>query len=333
MHGARLLIGCCALLAGGSASARDRILLAVPFDDADRSLHRSVEAALRDRARVEDVTATWRLLHPPAPLATGTLDADPPDGWPAPLGGDWRKGTAACRTFATPPFGPANAEAVRCGARLAEALWQRWLEHEAPELFLAVLVEAATEEEDARRLRIVAFRPGEPSQRTAERARVPADDVREAATMLALRLARGGGTKSPRMILSALPTPKRAVEPPLPVMTPSKLPRPCATALPERLALTPADARLSKMISALWTSSAASAPRRMPTPLECTLDHTLRPEELVHRRYFLGTATLRCGRARVVSKLQDPVESALEEALARSLVEQLLAARCAAAGP
>jgi len=318
--------------AASAASSRDLILLAVPSDDVDRGVYRSIEGKLNDRGEVENASHPYRELHDPAPLSTGELDHPIPGWWPKALKWDWESGVAACKTRSNPPYGKHNKEARVCGGQLAEALWQRYLEHQKADLVVQVLMEpvnpAQADVDDRQRLRVQAFTPGEPSQRTAQRSEVEFAEVREVASVLALRVATGGGTAEPRTVLRALPTPKPKVDEPIPSLAGVKVPRRCGVDLPGSLVIEPADARFSQILVLHWANSVGSLPQKGP-PLRCTLENENRPEKLMGQTVLLGSAILHCGgKNKVVSKMHKTTQGVLDRVMSEEMVEKLVNGLC-----
>lgn len=317
-----------ALAAG--APGRDLIVLAVPHDDVDRGVYRLVEAKLRDRGNVENASLVWRELHEPSPLPTGRLDHPIPGWWPQALRWDWESGVQACKTRSEAPYGPENTEAKLCGSKLATALWERYLEGQKADLVVEVVMEpvnpAQVDVDDRQRLRVRAFTPGEPSQRTAERREVEFGEVAEVAAVLALRVATGGGQGVPRAILRALPPPKPKVDEPLSDLAPVRPDRRCKAAVPTALTVEPADGRLSRILVKHWAKTAEPLPG-LP-PVHCELDAESRPERVVGVTVLLGSATLRCGKVKVVGKLHKTTQPALDDAMSTELVKKLLDGYC-----
>jgi hypothetical protein len=73
---------------------------------------------------VVDLSAEWEAVFH---VRVGHIDAPVPDGFPEEARDLWVRGTANCRTRALPPYGSRNKEALRCGARLSSAIWERVL--------------------------------------------------------------------------------------------------------------------------------------------------------------------------------------------------------------
>lgn len=317
--------------AASAARSRDLILLAVPNDDADRGVYRAAEGKLRDRADVENASHPYRELHDPAPLTLGQLDHPIPGWWPKDLRWDWESGAAACKTRAAAPYGPHNKEARICGAKLAEALWQRYVEHQKASRVVQVLMEPLNptqqEVDDRQRLRVQAFVPGEPAQRTAQRSEVEYADVREVASVLALRVATGGGTAEPRAMLRALPTPKPKVDEPIPSFEGIKVPKRCGVTLPGALTVEPADARFSQILVAHWANTVRGLPETGPA-LACTLENESRPKLLMGQTVLLGSATLSCGKAKLVSKLHKTTQSMLDQVMSEEMTGKLVNGFC-----
>jgi hypothetical protein len=320
------------LFAGPLAAQAKTVALAVNLTG---EAERAARAALtRAGWKVLDASdAYYALLDGLSPLKMGKLDADPPESFAenAALVADHRRGTDACKARAgKPPYGLANAAAFVCGGRLAEALFQRYLDALAPDLVVEINLKSTGGPRYD--LRVSGYAPGSERTRSFAARRVALRDTGPLAARLALDVAVGRGGGGSRVVARELPETSEADSAGLALGLSQDLPGPpipagCRGPLPQALELPHAAAPFAATVARQWSNTVSGSPAATAPPLACKL--VFRGEPLMagaEVKSWVGT--LFCGEEKFEATVLHIEVVTAQRQVSSRIVQKLLESRC-----
>ena len=290
---------CQTALAGPKATGKTALMAVNQPKSASRVRTLLVKAGYQ----VRDVMQEYDYFHGISALKTGNIDNPRPGFWPTELSDDWQKGISACKTRAgKPPYGLRNKVAFLCGSELSQALWQRWLDFEQPDV--VIVVEAGVSPKKIGWVKAQAYGHRESVSRNLEAPNVPPRQLAKRTAALVRSLLKGKGSPMPRPMSRALPQPGftggmteelkqgKALE-----LDAVALPEGCQRLLPA-LKITPESAPLAKTITSQWNKTVAGK-QHQGQVLNCQLALIVGVPIMPGLAMRHIEAQLRCGEAQV----------------------------------
>lgn len=253
------------------------------------------------------------------------FNAGPIDGWPEQLNDAWKKSLEHCRSIVGPaPLKQVDVpNAMACGGRISEYLWQRWLADAGATLVTEVRVLDLKEEFIAIGY---TYEPGGTTELELIERGAPKT---KGATLERFfeGLKKKAGTPKPRELMAEL-EPKTQFDPwarEAPFTGPLQLTKSCA-ALPKKLTFT-TSGPLERSLAARWAPADATGPA-----MECTVAFSERKDDLGGtfggaNSFTVVMSALRCGDVKVGTERATIAANSME-ALSTKLAQSLSARMC-----